>query len=103
MLPHIMGIIAEASGNGNGGTFGRRNPRLLEAALDLLAAMVKGEAEVAGQIREWGMGAEGATAMSEESAVLEEEGASGIPGFMGELVHMMTTAGPGVRIAAASW
>jgi hypothetical protein len=95
-----MSTIAETSGSA-GNVYGRRNPKLLEAALELLAAMVKGEADLAARVRDWAS-LSGRSSVLESEAVIEEEDKQ-IPGFLGDLVQMMTSSGTGVRIAAASW
>lgn len=72
----------------------RRNHKLLEATLDLLASLVKGQAELAGLARGW--------KVQSTSSTVDAEGGS-IPGFIGVLVEMMRGGNPGVRIAAAGW
>jgi hypothetical protein len=102
MLAHVMTTISEASGNGSGPSHGRRNPKLLEAALELLAAMVKGEAELAARVRDW-PSTSGRSILLDSATLTGDEEENSIPGFLGDLVQMISASGTAVRIAAASW
>lgn len=77
----------------------RRNPRILEAALDLLAALVKGQADLASIMRSWKVD----PAQEPKVTGFKGEEDISIPGFLGDLVDMMSSGSTGVRIAAASW
>lgn len=64
---------------------------MLEATLDLLAALLKGQPDLAAVVRDWPVagGSEGIDESEE--------------GFVGELRGLMGGASTPVRIAAASW
>lgn len=93
--PNIVDGVSTTSG-GLGSA--RRNPKLLEAALDLLAALVKDQPDLARIIRHW---PDGRTYLRGPEA--GAEGDEGGQGFMGELLVMMRGSPTAVRIAAASW
>lgn len=70
----------------------RPNPKLLEAALDLLSALVKGQPRIATFVRNWSVG-------------LNVTGDDGIPvpDVVAVLGMLLETGPPGVRIAVAGW
>ena len=76
------------------------NSKLLEAALDLLAALVQGQPELATAVRSW-------TSESMPSQPAEEadtgEVRSHLPEFIGLSMDMLLLGPTTVRIAAANW
>ncbi|ORY26906.1 armadillo-type protein, partial [Naematelia encephala] len=79
IIVHLLAVIAEPE----------RSPKLLEAALELLAALVKGQPELAAIARSW--------------AVDDDDPRSDmVPGLLGVLVDMLSISPAGIPIGAAS-
>lgn len=91
ILEHLLESVSPPASDLN---TTRRHPKLLEAALDLLAALVKGTPELAGMIMNWSS-ASGSVKQDEEDGTSQ--------GAVSQLITLMAGAPTGVRIAAASW
>jgi hypothetical protein len=72
----------------------RRNPKLLEANIDLLAALIKGQPDLAVEVRRWPRIA------LPPVAVIDEGEADG---FVAEMLLLLKGSSTAVRIAIASW
>jgi hypothetical protein len=83
----------------------RQNPKLLEAALDLLAVLVKGQPDLAGMVRSWSSFERESedTMMESVSMSGEEKDRTPLPVIIGEVVDLLVSGPTTVRIAAASW
>lgn len=69
----------------------RPNPKLLEAALDLLSALVKGQPQVAAIVREW----------LAPMSVSVDDGTLALPDVISVMVQLLETGPTGARIAVA--
>lgn len=86
VIHHLLETLCDCWSRGR-----RPQPRLLEAALDLLAALVKGQPNIATVVREWDV-----------SGVLDPDDTAAATGVIGLLVQLLETGPPGVRIAVAN-
>lgn len=83
---HLLATLCDCWSPGR-----RPQPRVLEAALDLLAALVKGQPNIAAMIRGYDV-----------SEMLEGDGVGPGEDVIGLLVQLLETGPPGVRIAVAN-
>jgi len=81
----------------------RLNPKLLEASLDLLAALVKGQPRLAAAVRSWSLEPRDEIPYDSATDDLDEQERSSSPQFVGLSVDMLLTGPTAVRIAVASW
>ena len=107
ILRHLVDMIYYP-----GSVVRRSTPKAVEAALDLLAALVKGQPALAGMIRSW-------TSKSADKVVFEStrsptsplpslyspspDREARVPEFFVLLQDLLSTSSTSVRIAAASW
>lgn len=82
LIPVLLETVTDWWASGS-----RPNPRILEAALDLVAALVKGQPGIAQYVREWG----GISDITDDS----------VSDMVSLLVQLLETGPPGVRIAVA--
>lgn len=87
LVDHLLETMTEWRSPGQ-----RPNPKLLEAALDLLSALVKGQPRIAMFVRQWSVGLN----------VTGEDGLP-VPDVVAVLGQLLETGPPGVRIAVAGW
>ncbi|WWD22052.1 hypothetical protein CI109_106540 [Kwoniella shandongensis] len=99
-------LINPETGSSYGGGNRRQNPKLVEAALDLLAALIKGQPNIAAAIRSWSSSSSsawGEGGIGDDVEFGEGEGDVLITReFISRLVSMLLLCPTGVRIAAAS-
>ncbi|KAK8846743.1 hypothetical protein IAR55_005830 [Kwoniella newhampshirensis] len=105
LLSTIISINPE-TGSSYGPGNQRQSPKLVEAALDLLAALIKGQPSVAAAVRSWSSlsnSAWGEGGIGDDVEFGEGEGDVLITReFISRLVSMLLLCPTGVRIAAAS-
>lgn len=105
ILQHLVDIVVHSTSR-------KVTPKALEAALELLAALVKGQHALAGTVRSWmsdGHNEEyfdsvmppGSPFPGLRSPTFEKE--PRLPEMFTLLLDLMATSGTSVRIAAASW
>jgi hypothetical protein len=92
ILEHLLNTISPSSDST------RRNPKILQATLEVLAALVKGRPDLATMVRQWPESRISAS-FPQGAGIMEEE----TSGVVRELLQLLKTAPTAVRIAAASW
>jgi hypothetical protein len=107
VLNQLLDNISSSSSSVSGQTLGARkqNPKLLEAALDLLTALVKGQPTLAATVRAWSVGGnkEGEDVVMESVISIDDKERLALPGIVGDLVDLLSSGPTSARIAAASW
>lgn len=107
ILNHLVAMIADSSS-----VVRRSAPKALEAALELMAALIKGQPTVAAMLRSWTLTGKSAPVPDLPkspispippiySPMLDRE--QRVPDFFALLQELLATSSTGVRIAAASW
>ncbi|RSH90252.1 hypothetical protein EHS25_001586 [Saitozyma podzolica] len=106
VLNQLLDNISSSSSSVSGQTLGARkqNPKLLEAALDLLTALVKGQPTLAATVRAWSVGGnkEGEDVVMESVISIDDKERLALPGIVGDLVDLLSSGPTSARIAAAS-
>ncbi len=103
ILDHLLNTITLSSPDFLGSSANRKqNAKLLEAALELLAALVKGQPTLAVIVRTWTSD----SARDEGCEMILDDGdekSANLPEFVGLSVDILLSGPTAVRIAAASW
>lgn len=102
IISHLVTQIAGTLPHGTVSTK-RPNPKVLEAALDLLAAIVRDQPKLAATIRSWPHGANEPESPVAIEVAVQEDTADRLPGITGELMDLLSNSQIAVRIAAAHW
>lgn len=103
IISHLVSQLAGPSPQGSSTSTKRPNPKVLEAALDLLAAIVRDQPVLAATVRSWPqVPLEPESPMAIDAAV-QEDIADRLPGIIGELMDLLSNSQIAVRVAAAHW
>lgn len=102
IISHLVSQIAGPSPQGSASTK-RPNPKVLEAALDLLAAIVRDQPVLAATVRSWPQVPREPESPMAIDAAVQENTADRLPGIIGELMDLLSNSQIAVRVAAAHW